>query len=364
MPVYYDSKNEKYYVMFYAKDIRGINRKYKKTGFKRKKDAQNYEIDFKKKISYSYDITFKELSELFLQDYKKKVKMTSYYHRKLLLDKYTDYLSSLNISKITPVVIDEYTEHLKKIVSEHTKKTLSDRYIVDIIKSVKMNFKYAERKLGFKEKNPCDAITFRINPSTIEEKSIWTLEEFNKFINEYIKKENNLPLELGFKILFWSGIRISELLALEIKDINFKSSTIKINKNRSVVNGTVYIRTPKTASSNRTITIPEQLTDEIKIYIDKLYKPKPDDRIIPFSKNIFNNKLKTKKFIDLGIPLITIHGLRHSHASYLIKEGINIVLISRRLGHSNVQITLSTYAHVYSEVAKELSKELNKLYKK
>ena len=56
MPVYYDSKNEKYYVMFYAKDIRGINRKYKKTEFKKKKDTQNYEINFKKKISYSYDM--------------------------------------------------------------------------------------------------------------------------------------------------------------------------------------------------------------------------------------------------------------------------------------------------------------------
>ena len=77
MPVYYNADKKTWYAMFYAKDYKGVNKKYKKTGFKKKKEAQEYEYEFKKKIAKSLNMSFQSLYELYFKDYSKRHKPTA-----------------------------------------------------------------------------------------------------------------------------------------------------------------------------------------------------------------------------------------------------------------------------------------------
>lgn len=109
-------------------------------------------------------------------------------------------------------------------------------------------------------------------------------------------------------------MRAGELLALTLNDIDFKNNQISINKTFYHLTGRDTIQPPKTAKGERTVNIPDFLTDEIKEYIKHLYKPDPNDRLFPkqlnYIRSAFNIRVKRS-----GVKKIRIHDLRHSHAT-------------------------------------------------
>lgn len=162
-----------------------------------------------------------------------------------------------------------------------------------------------------------------------------------------------------------TGARISEILALQWTDLDFKNKTVSISKSWDYVHNTGFKPT-KTPSSVRTISVPDDLLKLLKQlkyeqYAYNLKTGRRDDKNL-----IFRNPLgqvpgeygcnKTLHAIEdrLDIhPRITFHGLRHTHVSYLISKGCTITYISHRLGHSNIQITLTTYAHLLKDFENE-----------
>ena len=207
--------------------------------------------------------------------------------------------------------------------------------------------------------NPCQ-LAGAIGKSQADSMKIWTLDEYEHFIS-YQRKPAGKVI---FDILFWSGCREGEALALTLNDfirVNNESGTeymLNISKNYAVVKKIEYLLIPKTSRSNRCINIPEFLYSEVMEYAHSLYGYKSDERIFYFRKDFLEKEIKRVSYLAELDP-IRVHDLRHSHVSLLIEMGFNILLISERLGHEKVSTTWDTYAHLYPDKKKMLATQLD-----
>ena len=186
---------------------------------------------------------------------------------------------------------------------------------------------------------------------------LWTVEEYEKFIDTY--GEDDIMHRVLFELLFWTGMRIGEVLALIKNDIDINRRVIKIAKTFHRMKGEDIITTPKTKSSKRTINIPAFLADELKEYFDKLYEYPDDERLFPFVQEAVQHNMK-RHIEKAGVKKIRVHDLRHSHAAYLIHEGTDALLVKKRLGHLDIKITLNTYGHLYPDDQKKVAEMLDR----
>lgn len=165
--------------------------------------------------------------------------------------------------------------------------------------------------------------------------------------------------------LFFTGLRIGEFTGLSPKDFN--NNLIDINKNLIYkTQDEYYYSTLKTKSSYRIIDLDDNTIKLTKEWqeLQALFLVKDDinflftDNYYPMTKTYFS------KFIDkyakiAGVPRIKVHGLRHSHASYLISLGVDILTVSKRLGHASTVETLKTYGHLYPNANEKLISAIN-----
>lgn len=127
----------------------------------------------------------------------------------------------------------------------------------------------------------------------------------------------------SFQMLYWCGIRVGELLALTPNDFDFDKKTVSINKSYQRLEKVDYITTTKTEKSNRVITMPDFLCEEIDEYIKSQYKIQDDQRIFDVTKSYLQKEMKRgSKLAD--VKKIRVHDLRHSHASLLIDMGFSV----------------------------------------
>ena len=107
------------------------------------------------------------------------------------------------------------------------------------------------------------------------------------------------------------------------------------------------------------IDIPDFLTQEIRDYVSRLYKPDPEARLfnkqLQYLRNVM--RIRTQR---TGLPPIRVHDLRHSHASTLINLGANPVLVAERLGHESPSITMNTYAHLFPKAQSDIVMKIEK----
>lgn len=211
---------------------------------------------------------------------------------------------------------------------------------------------YAVRYYGLKE-NPCHKAG-SIGKKHADEMNFWTTEEFKKFLDKISDRPQS---RAGFLTLYYTGIRIGELLALQYSDIDFENCKITINKSYQRIGNRDVITPPKTPKSVRTISIPEFLRNELKLYTDQIYDLHKNDRIFPYTKHLFEHEMHrgTK---DQEVKRIRIHDLRHSHASLLIELGFSPLAIADRLGHEKVETTLNTYSHLFPYKRDEVADKL------
>jgi integrase len=153
----------------------------------------------------------------------------------------------------------------------------------------------------------------------------WTVEEFNRFIPHIIKP---IP-RIAFILLFWTGIRSGECLAITLDDFIDTSDgkAISVNKNYARLNSEDLLLDPKTPKSNRLITIPDFVYQEVLNYVNQLYDYQNDERLIPITKTLLNKEI-IKGAAVADLKRIRVHDLRHSHASLLIELGYSPLLIS------------------------------------
>ena len=209
-------------------------------------------------------------------------------------------------------------------------------------------------KWGLIIRNPADAVT-PPKPQR-QEMNTWNEDEINKFLDA-AKQTDYYAI---FYLALFTGMRRSEILALRWQDIDFIYSQIYVSRSlHHLRDGSIVIRQPKTAKSNRKIAISQSVLAVLEEYRDKQEglhllsgNPLTDDSLV-FCHEDGNSLLPdtiTHAWIKLvrktGLKNIRLHDARHSHASLMLKLGIHPKVVQERLGHSSIQVTLDTYSHL------------------
>lgn len=187
-----------------------------------------------------------------------------------------------------------------------------------------------------------------------------TKDEYMQFI-EGVKDK---PMSyMAFQILYWTGMRIGELLALSFNNIDFENRKISISKTYTRIDGKDLITTPKTPKSNRKVNITRFLIDELNDYIGKLYGIMPGERIFHCTSSYLTSEMK-RGVKNTGVQKIRLHDLRHSHASLLVEMGVSPLEMAERLGHEKIETTLNTYSHLYPNKQAQLADRLDGEFEK
>ena len=348
MPAYKDKDRGTWYASFYYTDWQGARKLKKKRGFARKKDAEAYETEFLRKGAQSCNMTFGSMVELYLDDMKPRLRENTLRTKRFLIEgKILPFFKDLPLDEITPA-------HVRKWQSDMIAREKSQTYIRTINNQLSTIFNYACRYYRLPE-NPA-RVAGTVGRKQAGEMHFWTADEFNAFIVN-VKK---LPARVGLSILFWTGLRIGELLALTAEDIDLEARTLSVTKSFQSIDGAEVITEPKTPRSKRVIPLPPKLCEEIKYYEGALYEPQPGDRLFPFTKSYFHREMGIACEI-CNMAKIRLHDLRHSHAALLINMGVPVLLVSERLGHEDVETTLRTYGHLYPSTTSDAVNKLDEL---
>jgi integrase len=346
-----DGKTTLWYANFYFTDWTGKKRHACKRGFKTQREAKEYERSFLDQQSSTSDILFSSLVENYLEDMKHRLKPTTMENKRFIIDKkLLPYFGNQKVCDIDTIKIRKWQNELISYRDDDD-KPFSQTYLKTVNNQMAalMNYAVTHYRLAF---NPCKAAG-SMGKSHAGEMNIWTQEEYEKFSSAI----NKPATKLAFDILFYTGIRSGELLALTPADI-LPSKRIDINKSYARVNGEELFMEPKTPKAKRCISIPDFLYDDIQAYIKRLYGIKNGDRIFYFTKSALDKEIK-RVAEKAGLKPIRVHDLRHSHASMLIELGFAPLEIADRLGHESVKTTLDTYSHLYPDKDQKLADQLN-----
>lgn len=355
MPTYQDDKTKTWYVKCYYTDYTGAKRQRKKRGFKRQREAKEWERNFLEIQQADLTMTFENFVKIYNEDMKHRLREHTYIQKQYIIDKkLLPFFGKIPVAKITPVHVRKWQNEL--IAYRNGDKPYSDTYLRTINNQITAIMNYAVRYYSLRE-NPCKKAGC-IGKNHAEEMEFWTTDEFKKFLE---KVSNKPQARSGFLILYYTGLRIGELLALEYTDIDFDECRLNVNKSYQRIGDKDVITPPKTPRSVRNISIPTFLSDELKSYTDKLYNLHKHDRIFPYTKHFFEHEMK-RGTSDGEVKRIRLHDIRHSHASLLIELGFSPLAIADRLGHEKVETTLNTYSHLFPHKRDEVAEKLQKCF--
>lgn len=326
-----------------------------KRGFALQRDAKDWERDFLLKQAAQPSMPFRTLSGLYLEDKKAHTKLITYETKKNRVEKWIlPFFSDKPVDAITAADIRKWQADLKESRNAND-KPLSPGYMQNLVTELSSMFNFAVRLYGLTV-NPCQIAGNTVGKKT-KSLNFWTKEEFDRFIATFEKGD---PFYTAFLILYYTGIRIGELEALTVGDIDQEAHTLTINKTYHLIGGKGITTPPKTEKANRTITLPRFLLEAIQRHISRLYGAGKATRLFMASHSSYARQMEThtKK---AGVHRIRLHDLRHSHASLLIEMGFSALLVSERLGHENVSTTLNIYSHLFPSKQSEVAERLEKL---
>ena len=329
MPTYKDEKTGLWYCKFVYKDWTGKSKQKKKMGFKLQREAKEWELDFLNKYSGTVDMKFRHFAEIYLADCKVRLKPTTYPGKENMFRKHIiPYFGEMKLNKITATTVRQWQTVMLSDPA-HYKKT----YLKSINNQLSALFNYACKYYGL----PLDE--FKVFEESISDKII------SKTI---------------FNLLYWSGMRSGEMMALTLEDFDFEEQAVEINKNYARLDREDLILEPKTPKSNRRISLPTHVCDLVQDYASRLVDYEEGDRLFDVTKSFLYHEMERGCQLS-GAKKIRVHDLRHSHASLLIELGVSVLYISERLGHENIETTLEIYAHLYPHKNVQIMEQLNAL---
>lgn len=216
--------------------------------------------------------------------------------------------------------------------------------------------------------NPCQGAS--LPKRGRREMNIWSLDQVNYFLQEAPHVMRVTRCLIGFELGLLAGLRQGEILGLRWKDIDFVNRTIYVRQ--TVTQAGEIKGGAKNDSSVRSLTIPERLAEELQKHrkLIELEKSRcrtgyrDNDLVLPTRDGSpMNPRNFRKEFYNLteylDLPKIRFHDTRHTHATLLIEQNVNVKLIAERLGHTDIQTTLNTYSHVLPNMQKVVSDKLD-----
>lgn len=375
------SKGE-YSIRFWYKTPNGLKQK-RLTGFKTKQEAKLAEAKFlteyrqqllSKQSPEDKNITFETLHYRYINIYlKNNVKTSSVFSTITRAEKHIlPYFANKNIFEITSEDINLWKKHLSEKTFRGNKYSYA--YLSALYSTLRKILYYAVDNYGLPYNPAVKAKNFKKPETVINpfEKSFdgnyWDYPTFQEFYKRLEHIDINHPLHEGklmTLIMYNTGMRPNEAAVLEWKDILWETSEIAIYKTASYKNkgGQLRITTPK--SKSRVIIISKQCMDELAKWRKKnkgkyvfggekpIYEKtigRNLDQLINFANQNYSEK----------IPRITPKGLRHSHASYLFANHVDIATIAQRLGNT-IEVLQKTYIHFLQSQNVPLEQALNNM---
>ena len=346
-----DKKTGKWLIQYRYTDWQGKRRKSTKRGFATKREAEEWLRNFLITQKADFDMKFEDFWKMYYADMETRLREHTMRTKKYIVElKILPYFGNKRVNDITAADIRQWQNELIKM-------GYSPTYLKTINNQLSAIFNYAVRYYDLKS-NPC-AKAGSMGKSKAEEMDFWTGEEFRKFIDSVMNKRLSY---MAFMTLYWTGMRLGELLALNPKDVDLEKRTISITKSYQRLGKKDVITPPKTPKSKSVITIPEFLAADIKDYMDSLYDLQENDRLFPITKYYLEHEMQ-RGIKESGVKRIRVHDLRHSHASMLIELGFSPLEIANRLGHEKVETTLNTCAHLYPNKQTKLAERLDSEYR-
>jgi len=269
----------------------------------------------------------------------------------IIQQKILPYFENYKINEITTKDVRAWQNEMLAYRNEEN-KPYSSSYLKTLHNQLSAIFNYAVRFYDLRS-NPA-AKAGNMGSEERKEMLFWTKEEYQKFSEVMMDK----PISYyAFQMLYWTGIREGELLALTPADFDFEKGTVKISKTYQRIKGEDMITSPKTKKSNRTVQMPDFLCTEMQEFFNMQYGLKRKDRIFNITKSYLHHEMD-RGSKAAGVKRIRIHDLRHSHISLLIDMGFSAVAIADRVGHESIEITYR-YAHLFPSKQKEMAIKLN-----
>lgn len=343
MAVIKNKKTGMWEVRTYYKDMTGERKQKTKRVFAKKIEALEWERNFKLKENQSISMSFQSFVDIYLTDLEPRIKRNTFLTKKHIIEtKILPYFGKRKLDDIRTSDVIQWQNEIMKLKNDNG-KLFSQTYLKTIHNQLSAILNYAVNMYGLKDNVARKAGTMGKEENKGME--FWTQEEFQKFLECVADK----PISYyAFEMLYWTGIREGELLALTPADFNFEKKTLRINKSYQRLEGEDVITDPKTPKSNRTIVMPDFLAIEMEDFIKSIYGIKMNDRIFTISKSYLHHEMYRGATLA-GVKRIRIHGLRHSHVSLLINMGFTALAIVKRVGHSAEKITYryAHYSHPY-----------------
>ncbi len=381
MPIYKENGTkdgkQKYRVVVNYTDNFGKYRKAVRTAYG-KAEAKELEarLEFEVKETPAVSgVTVKQLLDLYVAAKKGEVKESSINKNKKLIEQYIiPKFGDKRVKKLTAPMFQEWKNEVDDMKNLKTGEPLEIRYKQNIYSAFRSLLNWGVEMDYIPKNNLLKVKTFK-NPNEIPEEDkidFYTADEYKLFSVAALDKAQavNTHKEWGyyvfFSIAFYMGMRKGEIHALKWSDIKDGYMSISRSINQKEKGGDRETR-PKTYSSARTIQIPLPL---LKILSEhkKRYMSYPgfndDFRVCGGIRALRDTTVENRneEFAKAAaIKKIRIHDFRHSHASLLANEGVNIQEIARRLGHKKVEETWNTYSHLYPREEERATTILNNI---
>ena len=354
-------------------DLSGKPMIHRKTVHGTKKDAEVELAKFVTEVQNGLvidgkSLKFSEFTEIWKRDYGSKELAPSTYKRycRMLEKRLLPYFEHFYISKIKPTDIMKFYDLLEKdtqLVRKQgnngakTKKPLSGKTILEhhrLLRAMLHKAVYWQLIVA----NPAERVQ---PPKARKPKRRSYDDEQTKILLENLELLPNEDTKYKVAIILtvFTGVRLGELMGLEWQDVDFKNGIISINRSSQyLADMGVFTKVPKTESSIREIAIPEfiiSLLEEYKLWYEEqksIYGElwaNSDRLFVQADGKPMHPSTISKWFVkyvgQIGLPVINFHGLRHTNASLLVAQNIDIAVISARLGHAQISTTLDFYVH-------------------
>jgi len=263
------------------------------------------------------------------------------------------HMQDVRLHKLSPL----HLEALYRTLTEgggKNGKPLAAKTVLRVHRVIRKALGDAERK-GLINSNPARLAD---KPSTAQddnERPAWTPAQLRAFLDA-AAGEQLYPL---FRLAALSGMRRGELCGLMWEDVNFSAQTVRVRQTLAMINGKPKVESPKSRRSRRVLDLDDETADTLRahresqaelrefigtswtetgyVFTNPTGRPHHPDNV----SRAFTGFVRT-----LDVPYLTLHGLRHTHATQLLAAGTNPRIVSERLGHANVAFTLQVYGHV------------------
>lgn len=307
-------------------------------------------------------MTFGELAEIWMKNYCETgfSPVVSRNYKRILKNWILPRFGNIQLANITPIMISRFLEKLKSSYTTYAYREnhlLANGSIKKIYNVLRDVIKLAYRN-DIISKDPCAKVKFEPRKEIVENTEVhtWDIAEYNEALKLLSKEDNDyaLVVETALK----TGLRRSEIFGLAWEDVDLTNNSINIVRTRQKSGKDMVILPCKTQSSVRKLSIPVSLAVKLK----KLHQKNMNTTYVfenvdcDAATSWYRNWAKVN-----GLTRIRFHDLRHTHATLLLSQGIDIKTIANRLGHSNISTTLNTYAHVLDELDRSATDALEKI---